>query len=78
MTNPIDVIANAIRIADGSHPMGTGQVAEVAASALTDERVISNAVQALVDNAWEGHPDELTIDDLRAIARTVLRSVGGA
>lgn len=28
--NPVDVIANAIRVGDGQHTMGTGQLAEVA------------------------------------------------
>jgi hypothetical protein len=78
MTNPIDVIANAIRVADGNHTMGAGQIAEVATAALTADRVIDNAVRALLDEAWEGHPDPLTVDDLRALATVVLRSVGGA
>jgi hypothetical protein len=30
MTNPIDIVANAIRAADGNHTAGTGLIAEVA------------------------------------------------
>lgn len=83
-TNPINVIANAIRAADGNHTLAAGQLAEVAANALTDETIVANAVQALLEDGWR-HTDEgptgyseLTDEDLTNIARTVLRSVGGA
>lgn len=83
MTNPIDIIANAMRVADGNHTMGTGRLAEVAANALTDDQIVANAVQALIDDGWrEGHEgpngqSEQSDEDLANIARTVLRSVGG-
>lgn len=74
--NPVEVIANAIRAADGGHTMGADALAEVAAGALLDERVVDHAVQALIDAGWVADP--ATEDDAYAIARTVLRSVGGA
>lgn len=82
--NPIDVIANAIRTADGNHTMGAGQLAEVAVAALNNEQIIANAVRALLDDGWrfahEGSQgqSELSDFDLSSIARIVLRSVGGA
>jgi hypothetical protein len=77
--NPVDVIANAIRAADGQHTMGAGQLAEVAAKALDDEAILANAVAALIADGWtETHGgEELPRHDLVNIARTVLRSVGG-
>jgi hypothetical protein len=30
MTHPVDIIASAIRVADGDHTMGAGKLAEVA------------------------------------------------
>lgn len=75
MSNPIDVIANAIRIADGNHTMGAGQLAEVAARALTDDHIVSNAHAALLAEQWD---DDISGDHLLRIAETVLRSVGGA
>ncbi len=75
MTNPIDIIANAMRAADGGHTMGTGALAEVAASALIDERIVANAAQALYDAGWTPSPND---KDAKAIVETVLRSVGGA
>jgi len=83
MPNPIDVIANAIRVADGNNTAGAGRLAEVAASALTHETIVDNAVQALKEDGWEEtHEGPLGIgtlsdDDLRNIALTALRSVGG-
>lgn len=76
--SPIDIIANAMRTADGNHAMGTGQLAGVAAGALTDDRIVANAVAALMDDRWEGYSGELTASHLVNIARTVLSSVGGA
>lgn len=84
MTNPIDIIANAIRAADGNHTASAGLIAEVAVAALNNEQIIANAVRALLDEGWrfahEGPQgqSELSDFDLASIARTVLRSVGGA
>lgn len=75
MTNPIDIIANAIRTADGSHTMGAGQLAEVMAEALNDDQVIAAAIDALKTASWG---DAVGVTNLEPIARTVLRSVGGA
>lgn len=82
--NPIDIIANAIRAADGNHTMGAGRLAEVVAVAVTDGRIVDNAVKALLADGWrhahEG-PDgqsELSDEDLERIATTVLRSIGGS
>ncbi|MGI5247525.1 hypothetical protein [Dactylosporangium sp. CA-139066] len=36
MPNPIDIIANAIRAADGNNTMGAGQLAEVAVAAVRE------------------------------------------
>jgi hypothetical protein len=84
MTNPIDVIANAIRAADGNHTMGAGQLAEVIAVAVTDLRIIDNAIVALKTEGWtETHEGphgvgSLSDEDLANIATIVLRSVGGS
>ncbi len=73
--NPIDVIANAIRVADGNHTMSAGQIAEVAAGALTDERIIHNAHIALLGSSTaNGYGDRVLLE----FAEIVLRSVGGA
>ncbi len=83
MTNPVDIIANAIRVTRTTLHVGSGQIAEVAAAALTDDRIVANAVQALLDDGWrhahEGPngQSELSDEDLTNIARTVLGSVGG-
>lgn len=72
--NPIDIIANAMRHADGGHTMGTGALAEVAANALDDWRIITVAADALRRSGWEDFEGVRAED----IARTVLCSVGGA
>ncbi len=83
MTHPIDIIANAIRIADGNHTLGAGQLAEVAARSIYDERIVAHAAQALLNDGWrhthEGPQGvgELSDEDLLNIAATVLRSVSG-
>lgn len=83
MTNPINILAQALRVADGGHDQGAAVLAEVAANALTDDRIVANAVQALLDDGWrhahEGPngQSELSDEDLTNIARTVLGSVGG-
>lgn len=77
MTNPIDIIAAALRTTDDvrdEHGMADRARAVVAANALTDERIVEVAAQALCDNGWVLGMD----DDARAMARVVLRSVGGA
>ncbi len=82
--SPINIIANAIRTADGNHTMGAGQLAEVVAENLCDPRILDAAVQALKDDGWrETHEGPhgvgtLSDDDLRNIARTVLSVFGGA
>ncbi len=81
--NPIDIIANAIRIADGQHTMGAAQLADVVAENLTADRILDAAVQALKDDGWEETPEgpmgvyQMSDDDLRNIARTVLAVFGG-
>lgn len=74
MTNPIDIIADAVRAADSGHSAPRA-LAEVAADALTDERIVDNGAQALYDEGWTPSPDD---KDAKAIVRVVLRSVGGA
>lgn len=79
---PVDVIAQAIRHADGGHSLGAGALAEVAANTLTDPTIVDNAVQALFDDRRAETRElgfgrgQLRRGDLTAIARTVLRSVG--
>ena len=70
MPNPIDVIANAIRTADGNHTMGAGQLAEVAATVLTTDEIVDNAVAAVRAHPWTGEDVE-DISDRRL--RTVIR-----
>lgn len=71
---PIDVIANAIRTANGNNVLDSGSLAEVAAKALTEPFIRANAVGALNAGGWG---DYLTAEKLHEIADTVLRSVGG-
>lgn len=73
MTSPIDVVANAIRVADGNNRMGAGQLAEVAVKALDHEDVIVNAAHALFEDPAADGKDW---DQCERIARTVLRSLG--
>ena len=64
MTSPIDIIGNAMRAADGGHTMGTGALAEVATSALTDERIVANgaaAIDAECDTLRLPRPNESTL-----------------
>lgn len=75
MTNPIDVIVKTI---SDNRDRSTRGLAESVACALVHDRIVDSAVRALLDDAWEGHPDPLTVEDLRAIATAVLGSVGGA
>ena len=79
-THPIDIIANAIRTADGNHTMGAGQLAEhVARSIATDQRFVTDAVLALKHRGWtttrDGYP--ISNDELEDIARVVLETVAG-
>ncbi len=83
MTNPIDIIANAMRAADGGHTMGTGALAEVAARALTQDAVIIHAGRALAaDTASRPdsplHAANMTVAEYEHLARVVLRSVGAS
>ncbi len=80
MTNPIDIIAENMRRADGNHTMGTGALAEVAARALTDDRIVDQAGLALHETLFEHLREDGTLEgvDLNVVARVVLRSVGGA
>ncbi len=79
--NPIDIIANAIRAAD--RRVNDRRLAEVVAEALTDDRILDAAMGALKDDGWTTTPEgpkgeyEMTDDDLRNIARTVLAVFGG-
>lgn len=81
MRHPVDVLAEAMRTADGNHTMGTGRLAEVVAKALLDPRVVENAVNALLVDGWRethegpGGVGTLSDEDLTNIACTVLRSV---
>lgn len=80
MTNPIDIIADRIHAADSNPALQARALAGVAVDALNDPTIIANAVQALEYAGWGdqrlgGRLDEA---DLTNIARTVLRSVGGA
>lgn len=79
--NPIDVIANAIRKADGDHSGSAADLAEVAVAELTHRDIVANAVEALkVDGLNLGLQlgvVGLTDEDLVDIVRTVLRSVRG-
>lgn len=82
--NPIDIIVNAIRESRPmAYPSPPKDIAEVAVNALTDERIVANAVEALKADGWEEtHEGPLGIgtlsdEDLANIARVVLRSVGG-
>lgn len=78
MTNPIDVIANALRTADGNHTMGTGQLAEVMAAALTEEPIVANAMAAVRAHSWTAEDvGEIPNRQLHAIVRIVLGSVAG-
>lgn len=75
MTNSIDIIANAIRIADGNHTLGACRLAEIVVNTLTDEQIVANAEEAL---RQEGFGYGLTDAAVRNMALTVLRSVGQA
>jgi hypothetical protein len=68
MTNPIGIIAANLW---GLNPEAF-RLAEAAASALTDDRIVANAAAALRANGWQDH-DGVTAE---TVARTVLRSVG--
>lgn len=70
--SPIDIIADAIRAAVADPTIGPHHVAEVAARALTDERVVANAVARLEAEGRTVTPG------LVATVRTVLGSIGGA
>ena len=84
-THPIDIIANAIRVAD-RNGLGGGQLAEAVATALTTEQIVENAVEALLNDVEvRGYDSPLggTISGrdpakLAEVARIVLWSVGGA
>lgn len=76
--HPIDIVANAILAADSGHPEPRA-LAGVAVDALTDERIVAHAADALDDNAplWFRNACRNNVD-YEHIARIVLRSVGGA
>ncbi len=87
MTNPIDIIANALRATDDvrdEHGMADRARALAAADALDNLHVIRNAVEALKAQGWTSTPEgphgeyRFTDDELAEIAAVVLRSVGGA
>lgn len=78
VTTPIDIMAEAIHAAEcgctGAGRSAAERQARAAASALTDEAIVANAVQTLVA---EGYDQVLFEDAMTMIARAVLRSVGG-
>ncbi len=80
--SPVDIIANAIRTADGGNTMGAGALAEVVVRVLDDDAIVDNAVRSLRADQRENGLDS-AIGNLRApdqylaeIARLVLGSVG--
>ncbi len=86
MTNPIDIIANAIHDGDcgcGSPGHRSRVAARSVAEALTQDAVIINAGRALAADT-ASRPDSLlhaanmTVAEYEHLARVVLRSVGGA
>lgn len=78
MTNPIDIVAAALA---GRNPEAFA-LAQAAANALTDERIVANAGEALRDDDGSlSVPDgvrHLSADARRHVALVVLRSVGEA
>jgi hypothetical protein len=75
MRHPIDVLSNVIRKVDGNHKLGAAMVAEAIVENITDPDLVENAVNALLASVYgEDH----TPDYWRAIARTVLLSLGEA
>jgi hypothetical protein len=80
MDHPLLIISNAI--SDGDRQINPDRAARNAARALTDERIVANAVAALAeDGIYPGitlGTITATTEDVANIARTVLRSVGGA
>lgn len=79
-THPIDVIGNAIRARRGLPPAsgmtlndGFGEDVAIAVTALTDRRIVAHAAAALRQSGWTDR-DGVTAE---AVARVVLRSVGG-
>ncbi len=82
MTNPVDIIAAAIhRTNCGGCPVGVSPAditrAKAAATALTLDGVVANAVQALMDTGYENQTVLVSRHLLERFARTVLASVGG-
>ncbi len=87
MTNPIDIIANALRATDDvrdENGMADRARAVVAANALDNLHIIRTGVEALKREGWETTPEgphgeyRFTDDELAEIVAIVLRSVGGA
>lgn len=86
MINPIDTITYAIYNNCDSigNTIKAREVAESAVAALDDEEIVAVAVQALKADGWTSTPEgphgeyRFSDDELADIARTVLRSVGGA
>lgn len=81
---PVDIIANAIRVADGNDTMGAGDLAEVVARVLDDDAIVDNAVRFLrADQRENGSDSAIGRMDrsnamnqfLAEVARLVLASV---
>ncbi len=86
MTNPIDVLEEALRLAEQQHKeqndptskyWGYRSYAKVAADTLTSDEAVAIAVEALVADGWLD-ADRLTRENVDHIARVVLGSIGGA
>lgn len=67
MTNPVDVVANAFRVADGNHTMSAGQLAEVAVKAVAEH------IAQYRDGGGSTGPYEQGWD---AALRTILTTLG--
>jgi hypothetical protein len=74
---PVDIITSRLRTTAGIQHMGEGQIAEVAATALTDDRIINHAVDTVrshdLDGGAVGH---LSNAELMAVLRVAFNSVG--
>lgn len=79
MINPIDVINAAVFAADPTGRMGPGAVARIVVDTLPADDIVNAAARALEDDGTiavlSGHASGI---DYEHLARTVLRSVGGA
>ncbi len=78
MTNPVDVLANAIHAADPDLNLSAPRLAKVVAEALTDDAIVANAMAAVRGHSWTSEDvEELSNRRLHTIVRIVLGSVAG-